>query len=89
MKLPSCLLSKLIYSVLIKLSLCTCTIDINICIVTVSFGVATHFEPDAGLSEEVVLWHRAVLEDDVAGGGRADAELVLLLAEGESWGAIQ
>ena len=49
----------------------------------------THFEPDAWLAEEVVLWHRAVLEDDVAGGGGANAELVLLLAEGESWGAIQ
>ena len=51
--------------------------------------LVTHFEPDAGSAEEVVLWHCAVLEDDVAGGGRADAELVLLLAEGESWGAIQ
>ena len=56
---------------------------------SVSFGVVTHFEPDAGLAEEVVLWHRAVLEDDVAGGGGADAELVLLLAERESWRAIQ
>ena len=51
--------------------------------------LVTPFEPDAGSAEEVVLWHRAVLEDDVAGGGGADAELVLLLAEGESWGAIQ
>ena len=65
------------------------SISIHVTCVTVSFGVVTHFEPDAGLSEEVVLWHRAVLEDDVAGGGGADAELVLLLAEGESWGAIQ
>ena len=43
--------------------------------------VGTHFEPDPRLAEEVVLWHCAVLEDDVAGGGGADAELVLLLAE--------
>ena len=49
----------------------------------------THFEPDAGLAEEVVLWHCAVLEDDVAGGGGADAELVLLLAERESWGRFK
>ena len=61
----------------------------SISIHELSVSFVAYFEPDAGLSEEVVLWHCAVLEDDVAGGGGADAELVLLLAEGESWRAIQ
>ena len=30
---------------------------------------AIHLEPDPGLAEEVLLRHRAVLEDDVACGG--------------------
>ena len=44
----------------------------------------THLEADPGLAEEVLRGHRAVLEDDVAGGGCPDAQLVLLLAEGEA-----
>src|SRR5207302_8302039 len=38
----------------------------------------------AGLAQDVLLRHAAVFEDQLARGGGPDAELVLLLADGEA-----
>lgn len=46
------------------------------------------FESRSGLAEEVAFGHDAVLEDEVAGGRAADAELVLFLAERQAGGRL-
>ena len=47
-------------------------------------GLDGDFVALAGFAEHVVRGHAAVVEDQLAGAGGADSELVLLVADGES-----